>query len=367
MVKLIWDKKVENSNRDIAKYSAKKSNFTKIETLQVEPNLSHYMEKSRNWHNKLYWGDNLNVLGYLMNDFQNKINLIYVDPPFFSGTNYYIKIDESNSEKVHEKVAYNDKWGNNLDQYLEMLYKRIILFKKLLTEDGLLFIHLDWHSSHYIKIILDQIFGRDKFVNNIVWYYYNKYSAGKKALPRAHDDILVYSKSNNHLLNEIRIPRNEPKKQLKRVMVDGVLKYAKDNNGNVIYRTVTDKKIDDVWKIPCLQPASSKWTGYPTQKHHKLLNRIIRLGSNEGDLIADFFCGSGVSLLEAMKLNRRFIGSDISKYSIHLVRKRIRNLLNENNKFIKYPMDIFTILTEDKKELLSKGFFEKKLEITRKK
>ncbi|GAI96530.1 unnamed protein product [marine sediment metagenome] len=108
-------------------------------------------------------------------------------------------------------------------------------------------------------------------------------------------------------------------------MVDGVLKNAKDEKGHVIYRVVKDKKMDDVWKIPCMQPASKEWTGFPTQKHHDLLERIIKIGSNEGDLVADFFCGSGTTLLVADKLNRRWIGSDISEYSIYLTRKRLLN------------------------------------------
>ena len=178
--------------------------------------------------------------------------------------------------------------------------------------------HLDWHASHYIRVLLDEVFGKNKFVNNIIWYYYNKYSAGKKNLPRAYDNILVYSKSNNYTFNQIRLPREKPRKQLKREMVNGVLKNAKDENGHVIYRIVTDKKMDDVWKIPCLQPASKEWTGFPTQKHHKLLERIIKIGSNEGDLIADFFCGSGTSLVVAEKLKRRLSARDISEYSINL-------------------------------------------------
>lgn len=151
-----------------------------------------------------------------------------------------------------------------------------------------MFLHLDWHASHYIKIILDEVFGKNNFVNNIVWYYYNKYSAGKKNLPRAHDDILVYSKSNTYMFNKMRIPRKQPRKQLMRKMENGVLKNVKGDDGHVKYRIVTDKKMDDVWRIPCMQPASKEWTGFPTQKHHDLLERIILLGTKKGDLVASF-------------------------------------------------------------------------------
>jgi adenine specific DNA methylase Mod len=281
--------------------------------------------------------------------------------------NYQINIEENG--KNYNTIAYFDHWNKDLDSYLQMLYERIILFKKLLSKTGLIFIHLDWHASHYIKLIMDEIFGQTNFVNNIVWYYYNKYSAGKKSLPRAHDDILVYSKSNKYTFNELRIPRKKARKQLKRQMVNGVLKNAKDENGHVIYRVVTDKKMDDVWKIPCMQPASKEWTGFPTQKHHELLERIIKIGSNEGDLIADFFSGSGTTLLTAERLNRRWIGSDLSEYSIYLICKRLINLRkkNQENGPKYYPIEIVSSLNETRDKLIKSGFFDKDLVIKRKK
>ncbi|MFX1376262.1 MAG: DNA methyltransferase [Promethearchaeota archaeon] len=314
------------------------------------------------WKNKLFWGNNLEVLFYLLNNFKDKIDLIYIDPPFFSGINYKIEISEKDGD--FDSIAYNDHWEKDLDSYLQMLYERIILLKKLLSHTGLLFIHLDWHASHYIKLILDEVFGVTNFVNNIVWYYYNKYSAGKKNLPRAHDDILVYSKSKNYTFNEIRIPRKKPKKQLMRVNINGVLKNLKDKNGHVKYRTVTDKKVDDVWKIPCLQPASKEWTGFPTQKHHSLLERIIQLGSNKGDLIADFFCGSGTTLLVAEKLERKWIGCDISEFSIYLTRSRLLNFHRKNQKI--YSFQILTHLNEEKNKLIDSDFFHKDILIKRK-
>jgi adenine specific DNA methylase Mod len=317
----------------------------------------------KNWKNKLLWGENIEVLSYLLNNFEEKIDLIYIDPPFFSGSNYKIEIIEDN--KIFDSIAYYDHWEKDLDSYLQMLYERIIIFRKLLSQTGLLFIHLDWHASHYIRLMLDEIFGDTNFINDIVWYYYNKYSAGKKNLPRAHDDILVYSKSNKYTLNEIRLPRKKPRKQLMRINVNGVLKNLKDKSGHVKYRMVTDKKLDDVWKIPCLQPASKEWTGFPTQKHHELLERIIKLGSKEGDLIADFFCGSGTSLLAAEKLNRRWIGCDISEYSIYLTRNRILDYQNKSQKF--YPIEILTHLTSEKVKVIDSGFFHKNIVIKRKK
>ena len=368
MGKLIWDNKT-NITKKLKFFKTKYKDFfdkVALDKSSVEVQTINGTNH-RKWKNKLFWEDNLNVLYHLLNDFEEKIDLIYIDPPFFSGVNYHIEVKEDDTD--YESIAYYDHWEKDLDSYLQMLYERILLFKRLLKSTGLLFIHADWHASHYIKLILDEVFGQNRFVNNIVWYYYNKYSAGKRRLPRAHDDILVYSKSNKYTFNELRLPREKPTKQLKREMVNGVLKNAKDENGHVIYRIVTDKKLDDVWKIPCLQPASKEWTGYPTQKHHKLLERIIQLGSNENDLIADFFCGSGTTLLAAEKLKRRWIGCDISEYSLYLSRKRIINFQNTSqdlNSFI-YPFEIYTNMNEKRKKVIDSGFFKKKLTIKRKK
>ena len=360
MVKLTWENKSNIS--EIIKDS-KLRYLDYFETV----NLGLGDFQGNEWKNLLFWGENLKVLHYLTNKFSGKIDLIYIDPPFFSGTNYKIKIEENGIQ--YDSVAYFDHWDKDIDSYLQMLRDRIVLFRELLSINGLLFIHLDWHASHYVRVLLDEIFGANRFVNSIVWYYYNKYSAGKKNLPRAHDDILVYSKSANYTFNELRSMRKKPIKQLKRVMVDGVLKNEKDENGHTIYRVVKDKKMDDVWKIPCMQPASKEWTGFPTQKHHDLLERIIKIGSNEGDLIADFFCGSGTTLLAADKLNRRWIGSDISEYSIYLTRKRLlnyrKNVIDQVKKL--EPIEIYTHLDEQKKNLISTGFFEKDLKIKRKK
>ncbi len=360
MVKLTWKNK-SNISENIEDSKLRYSDY--FETV----NLGLGDFQGDEWKNLLFWGENLKVLHYLTNTFSGKIDLIYVDPPFFSGTNYQIKIEENGNE--YDSIAYFDHWDKDIDSYLQILRDRIVLFRELLSINGLLFIHLDWHASHYIRVMLDEIFGANRFVNSIVWYYYNKYSAGKKNLPRAHDDILVYSKSANYTFNELRSLRKKPIKQLKRVMVDGVLKNAKDENGHVIYRVVKDKKIDDVWKIPCMQPASKEWTGFPTQKHHDLLERIIKIGSNEGDLVADFFCGSGTTLLAADKLNRRWIGSDISEYSIYLTRKRLlnyrKNIINQVKKL--EPIEVCTHFDEQKKNLISSGFFEKNLKIKRKK
>ena len=367
MVNLNWEHKELNLLDLKKRITPLLKEIRTIETIPYEKQEKGETLDKLHWNNILFWGDNLLLLIYLLKDYHEKIDLIYIDPPFYTGETFYIDISK-NGEKF-DSVAYSDFWDNNLDKYLQMLYERIRLFKDLLSKKGLLFIHLDWHIVHYIKLILDEVFGKNRFVNNIVWYYYNKYSAGRKSLPRAHDDILVYSKSNDYTFNEIRVPREKPRKQLKRRMVNGVLKNVKDDQGHVIYRTVTDKKLDDVWRIPCLQPASKQWTGFPNQKHHKLLERIILLGSNKNDLIADFFCGSGTSLYAAEKLQRRWIGCDVSEYAIYLARKRLLSLYEKKNqnKESYHCCEVKTVIDDKKKKLLESDFFNADFEIKRKK
>ncbi|MFX0003492.1 MAG: DNA methyltransferase [Candidatus Hodarchaeota archaeon] len=362
MVKLIWNNKKDSNQKDLKEDDLTSFKLIECYSSKVNERIDE-IKNSENWLNKLFWSDNLDVLYYFLNVCKIKIDLIYIDPPFFSGVNYEIKIKEK--EKIYDSIAYYDHWNRDIDSYLQMLYERIKILKELLSDKGLIFIHADWHANHYIRVILDEIFGEKRFVNNIIWYYYNKYSAGKKNLPRAHDTILIYSKSSDYTFNELRIPRKSPKKQLMREMKNGVLKNVKDKNGHVKYRLVTDKKMDDVWKIPCMQPASKEWTGFPTQKHHKLLERIIKLGSNDGDLIADFFCGSGTSLVVAEKLRRRWIGCDISEYSIYLTRKRILDYQKKNGIF--YPFELYTNYSEDKEKIINSGFFQKEFIIKRKK
>jgi adenine specific DNA methylase Mod len=373
MVKIVWENQKALADDILNTYKEKYRDY--FEKIKIKPSKSEESSILKNnlesniWSNKLFWGDNLDVIYYLLNYYEETIDLIYIDPPFYSGKNYYINIRDNNSN--FNTIAYHDHWHKDLDSYLQMLYERIVLLKKLLSKKGLIFVHLDWHASHYVKLMLDEVFGHKNFVNNIIWYYYNKYSSGKRNLPRAHDDILVYSKTKNYTFKELRLRREKPRKQLKRKMVNGVLKNVKDKNGHVLYRIVVDKKMDDVWRIPCLQPASKQWTGFPTQKHHKLLERIIKIGSNKDDLIADFFCGSGATLLAAEKLNRRWIGCDISEYSIYLSWKRIFEFQKKLQKTSKnlhiYPFEFFTNLNENHKEILNSGFFEKELIIKRKK
>lgn len=298
------------------------------------------------WTNKLIWGDNRLIMSSLANGPLRKeiekyggIKLIYIDPPFDVGANFSanIKIGRDVYDKepnIIEEIAYRDTWGKGADSFISMIYERLKLMHNLLSDDGCIYVHCDWRVNSMVRLVLDDVFGADNFRNHITWHYYNKYSKAKNCFPRAHDDILFYAKSSKNTLSKVGLTerRDKPVKQLVRENVNGVLRNKKDENGNLIHRISESKKIDDVWRIPQLQPASSVWTGYATQKHHDLIKRIICASSDEGDIVADFFCGSGTTAAVAENHGRRWIVADIGKFAIHTTRKRMISVQREMNK-----------------------------------
>ena len=277
--------------------------------------------------NLLLRGDNLAALAALLPTWRNRLRLIYCDPPFDVGTDFTVRVplrqSDAGAPDHLERLAYSDKWGRDEASYLQMMYERLLPLHALLQEGGCLFLHCDWRSNAHLRLMLDEVFGVGAFVNEIVWHYYNKYSAGKGALPRAHDSILVYAKGGKARLNPLREPRDTPRRQLVRHNVNGVLRNARDPEGKLLYRESTSRKVDDVWRIPQLQPASHEWTGYRTQKHHELLRRVVELASDPGDWVADFFCGSGTFPAVAQDLGRRWLACDVGDLAIHLTRKRL--------------------------------------------
>ncbi|HKI98966.1 MAG TPA: site-specific DNA-methyltransferase [bacterium] len=292
--------------------------------------------------NLLLAGDNRLALAALLATHRGQVQLIYIDPPFDTGTDHTMRVpvgaggghrqraadvdDAAAGDNRHlELVAYRDAWGAGAGSYLQMMYERLRLMRELLSPSGVLALHCDWRSSAALRLVLDEVFGPERFLNEIVWHYYNKYSAGVRCLPRAHDTILLYARGPRPALNELRLPRENPTRQLVRQSVNGVLRNARDAQGHLRYRMVHDRKGDDVWRIPQLQPASREWSGYSTQKHHDLLARIVALASREGDLVADFFCGSGTTLAVAERMGRRWIGCDQGTMALHTTRKRLLN------------------------------------------
>ncbi len=279
------------------------------------------------WMNRIYWGDNLQVMSHLLKDFRGKVKLIYIDPPFDSRVEYKQRITlrgktTKGDHGALEEKQYTDLWLN--DGFLQFIYERLILLRELLSEDGLIYVHCDYHKVHFIRCILDEVFGEKQFVNEITWHYYNKMAPNSQCFPRASDRIISYAKGQGYNFSQQYEKRDKPVKQLVRKFVDGKAINARDEEGNVLYRMSDKKRIDDVWRISMLQPADkTENTSYPTQKPEKLLERIILSSSKEGDLVLDAFAGAGTTQAVSMRTGRRFIGIDINLGAIQTTTKRL--------------------------------------------
>ncbi|CAN2041059.1 adenine-specific DNA-methyltransferase [Candidatus Magnetomoraceae bacterium gMMP-15] len=302
----------------------------------------------KGWNNKLIWGDNKLILSSLKNgplreeiEEQGGIKLIYIDPPFDVGADFSMDIEiggETLTKKpnILEEIAYRDTWGKGADSFISMIYERLVLMRDLLAEDGSIYVHCDWRVNGYVNAVLDEIFGRDYFQNEIVWYYTNKYGANSQTFDMFHNTLFWYSKTAKVTYNCIRIPVKTERKQPLRKWNKELNKneWLKDNNGNYLYQDSKEKDAGDVWEIPVINPMAHERIGYPTQKPEALLERIIKASSNEGDIVADLFCGSGTTAAVAEKLGRKWIASDLGKFAIHTTRKRMigvqRQLKAEN-------------------------------------
>lgn len=267
---------------------------------------------------QLALGDNLNYMTQLITEgYSDKFKLIYIDPPFFTKAKYNATVsvrgENDKKNKLHH-LAYDDRFDRNLRQYIENMTVRLLMIRELLSDDGIVWLHLDWHSSHYIKIVMDYIFGDKNFVNEIIWCYKSG-GSGKKHFARKHDNILVYSKTGKYKLN---LPKEKSyNRDLKPYRFKGVKEY-KDENG---WYTLVNMK--DVWHIDMVGRTSVERTGYATQKPSDLMNRIILSSSEKGDLVGDFFSGSGSFLEAAESLERRWIGCDNEKLAISMTKKRL--------------------------------------------
>ncbi|HOE10892.1 MAG TPA: site-specific DNA-methyltransferase [bacterium] len=286
--------------------------------------------------NRLFWGDNLHVMRQLPSE---SIDLIYIDPPFFSGRQYNVIFGDQN-----ELRSFSDIWEGGMPGYLIWFNARLFEMRRLLKKTGSIYVHLDWHAVHYVKVEMDRIFGADCFRNEVIWYYYNKmHDRRKRLLPRAHDSILVYGKTSTAKFNQVDIPLDEPVRRLARKKVDGKAVNAKDEEGNLIYITKDTRALDDIWRISMLQPADKTYRiGYPTEKPPKLLEFAIQISSDEGDMIADFFCGGGVTPFMAQRLGRRWIACDQSRVAVAITADRLTRQVEEQIGRL-FPVPDFTI------------------------
>lgn len=306
------------------------------------PNAFNAALDGGSWMNRLVYGDNLLTMQALLAgdpqtglpSLRGKVDLIYIDPPFDSKADYRTPITLPNtsfSQKptVIEQFAYADTWEEGTISYLKMIYPRLVLMKELLSERGSIYVHIDWHIGAYMKIILDDIFGKNRFLNEIMWCY-TIGGKGSSFYGRKHDTILLYSKSPNYTFNgkdkNVIVQRKLNTHMRTKIDDDGREYQEKtDKKSGKIYRYYVDegKVPEDYWiDIEQLNREDAERVGYATQKPSKLLTRIIAASSNEGDLVCDFFGGSGTTAAVAEKLGRRWITCDIGKPASLVMRKR---------------------------------------------
>lgn len=276
-------------------------------------------------HNRLVWGDNLSVLRCLPDEC---LDLIYIDPPYFSGRDYNFVFGDDDEIKT-----FSDIWDGGLPTYLMWLNARLWEMKRVLKATGSIYVHLDWHAVHYVKAEMDKIFGYENFRNELIWYYTNGGGRAKNWLNRKHDTILFYTKTDEYTFKgkEEGVPRNQDVGSFGgyfKTDPDG-RKYQEVRSNGKVYKYYCDetKNPDDVWEMGIIpQRDKTERIGYETQKPERLLDRIIRISSNAGDTVADFFSGGGTTIATAEKLGRKWIGCDISRIAVSVARDRMSKL-----------------------------------------
>lgn len=308
------------------------------------------------WMNRIYWGDNLQVMSHLLKEFRGKINLIYIDPPFDSKADYKKKIElrgkkVENDHSNFEDKQYTDIWTN--DEYLQFMYERLVLCRELLSETGSIFLHCDWHKSHLLRCMMDEVFGIENFRNEIIWENQGAWVNSDRWFPRRHNNIMFYSKTNKYEFNVLndddvnnRINFNRWYDFIKdnRIYADNApyhdsrfatyvknfeSKYKREPTGKDVIIDFKGTVLGSVWYIKVVDPKSPENLEYPTQKPEALLERIIKASSNPGDIVFDCFMGSGTTQAVAMKLGRKFIGADINLGAIQTTTKRLIHVAKE--------------------------------------
>lgn len=379
MTELIWEGKYKDGKKVAPVRIALP--FQTIETINESAadrqkrlsSLFNQKQETGDWRNRLIWGDKKYVLPSLLPEFAGKVNLIYIDPPFNVGADFSFTAtigehpDSEDDEtttfvkqpSIIEQKAYRDTWGKGLDSYLQWFYETAVLLRELLADDGSIYVHLDWHVGHYAKCVLDEVFGYENFLNEIVWR--RQTSSGYKGLSiygRNHDVIYFYAKNftsfkfylpykpyseeylNTHY-NKVDengrryrthwIGTKTTKETISKYLETGRIVKRKD--GKLEKRLYLDEQpgiaVDSIWDdLKALTHSGHERVDYATQKPESLLERIIKASSNEGDLVLDCFCGSGTTAAVAEKLNRRWIACDLGRFAIHTTRKRLLGIPN---------------------------------------
>jgi len=327
----------------------------------------------KGWANKLIWGDNKLILSSLKNgplreeiEKQGGIKLIYIDPPFDVGADFSMKIEIGDEEltkepNVLEELAYRDTWGKGADSFIAMIYERIMLIRDLMANDGTIYVHCDWRVNSYIRLILDEIFGKGNFLNEILWRRRtNTVKAISKKFYINTDTILVYTKSkedyifnnqygeypkeylerfkyeDSHGKYRWQVMATYSQERLDSLKKEDKVRFPKGSKYPEFKQYIEELKgrpIENIWDdINMINAMGDERLGYETQKPEALLDRIIKASSNEGDIVCDFFCGSGTTLAVAEKLGRKWIGADLGKFAIHTARKRLIDVQRELKK-----------------------------------
>lgn len=316
-----------------------------------------YGEEHEGWLNKIFWGDNLQVMSHLLKKYRGQVDLIYIDPPFDSRVDYKKKVEVRNIKTQNdfssfEEKQYTDIWSN--DEYLQFMYERLVMLRELMSDHGSIYLHCDWHKSHLLRCLMDEVFGASNFRNEISWKRGSVKGAKAKGyqFARNHDVILYYTKSSEYIFNRQYLPFSEEyKRRFSKDDNDGRGPYRDDQaigtrSKESIQEMIDDNRIvvqkdgtlkiktylneldgvvvDDNWiDIPEVNVMAANRTNYPTQKPDELLERIIKASSNEGDLVFDCFMGSGTTQAVSMKMGRRFIGADINLGAVDTTVKRL--------------------------------------------
>ncbi len=359
MTELRWDGKYDSSGKKVAPPRICLP-FQTVETvnesaLERERTLDLFSTgRETEWRNRLIWGDKKYVLPSLLPEFAGKVNLIYIDPPFNTGADFSFTTTIPDSDEtfvkepsVIEQKAYRDTWGKGMDSYLKWFYDTVVILRELLTDDGSIYVHLDWHIGHYAKAVMDEVFGEESFQNEIAWCYREAINSTKR-WNRKHDNILFFTKNTDKYLfnadlvlqphSAVTIAKykysdeNGRYRLMGRGIVGSPIQSARDiapewekTHPDLVYRHyLRDGTYGlDYWNIDIINQAAHERLKYPTQKPEALLERIIKASSNEGDLILDCFCGSGTTAAVAEKLGRRWITCDLGRFAIHTARKRL--------------------------------------------
>ena len=360
MVELIWDGKYDEKGKRAAPLRVDLP-FQTVETVnesaqQRQRTLDLFSQgKPSEWRNRLIWGDKKYVLPSLLPEFAGKVDLIYIDPPFATGQDFSFQArvgdDEFTKEaSIIEMKAYRDMWGgggkSSLSQYMRWFFETATLLHELMSDGATLYVHLDQTVSHYVKTLLDSVFGYRNFRNEVVWHY-GKMANPQRKFPANHDTIFRYVKTEAFTFNLIKGEESEYRERFKRFLTGnkvlyGDVRHKSDKlvlgrirkkekelrrslrSDDVLFDFDEEFKVQsDVLYVPIIKGNSSERLNYPTQKPEALLERIIRASSNEGDLVLDCFCGSGTTPAVAEKLNRRWIACDLGRFAIHTSRKRL--------------------------------------------